>query len=252
MISALVIVKNEEQMIEGCLSQLAWCDEIIVINNNSSDKTAEISKKFTKNVFDYKELNFSKVRNFASNKANGDWLLYIDADERLDSGLVEEIKKSLTSAEFSAFAIPRKNIMFGKFVRYGGWYPDYQIRLFKKTKLKTWQGNLHETPNIMGNIGKLNNSIIHYTHRTIRETLNKKLEWSGIEAQERFDTNHPHVTWPRIVKVMLFEFIRRYFLMSGWRDGAVGFITAADESFSMFVIYSRLWEMQNNEKNSNL
>ena len=231
-------------MIEGCLKTLGFCDEIVVIDSNSTDGTVKIAKKYTDKIFEIKIAGFSELRNFGNSKVTGDWLLHVDADERIGDQLKKEITQTIKDPQFSAYAIPRKNIMFGSWVKYGGWYPDYQVRLFKKDKLINWQGELHERPKVNGETGKLKNDIIHYTHRNISETLQKKLEWSGIEAGERFKAGHPEITWPRIVKVMISEFISRYFLKSGWRDGTVGLITAADEAFSMFVIYTRLWEMQ--------
>lgn len=251
MISCVIIAKNEEKMIKGCLKTLEFCDEIVLIDNNSTDDTTKIAKKYTDKIFEIKTGSFSKIRNFGCSKVTGDWLLYVDADERIGDELIKEITQTTKDPQFSAYAIPRKNIMFGTWVKHGGWYPDYQVRLFKKNKLISWQGELHERPKVQGEIGTLKNDIIHYTHRNISETLQKKLEWSSIEAGERLKTGHPKITWPRIVKVMIGEFINRYFLKGGWRDGTVGLILAADEAFSMFVIYTRLWEMQNNEKNCN-
>lgn len=244
MITSVVITKNEEKMLEECLKSITWCDEIIIIDSHSTDKTIEIAKKYTNKIFNIETGDFSDRRNLGLSKASGNWILYIDADERVDNNLKNEISEILNNSSGSAFAIPRKNIMFGTEVLYGGWYPDYQIRLFKKEKLITWQGKLHERPKVIGEIGIMKNAIIHYTHRNISETLLKKLEWSGIEASERLKANHPKITWPRILKVMISEFIKRYFCESGWRDGTVGLIVAADEAFSMFVIYTRLWEMQ--------
>jgi glycosyltransferase involved in cell wall biosynthesis len=245
MITAVVIAKNEEKILEGCLATLGFCGEIIIIDNNSTDSTTKIAEKFTNKIFEIKTGSFSDIRDFGHSKATGDWLLYVDADERISGELIKEIIQKIIDPDFSAYAIPRKNVMFGKWVKYGGWYPDYQVRLFKNDKLLGWEGKLHERPKVTGEVGKLKNDIIHYTHRSISETLQKKLVWSNIEAEERLNANHPKITWPRIVRVMVSEFIKRYFIKSGWRDGTVGLITALDESFSMFVIYTRLWEMQN-------
>lgn len=244
MITAVVIAKNEEKWIAGCLNAIDFCDEIIVIDNGSTDKTTEIAKKYSDKIFEKQSGSFSDLRNFGLEKTKKEWILYVDADERIEESLKKEIIDIIKNPDFSAYAIPRKNIMFGSCVKHGGWYPDYQIRLFKKDKLITWEGELHERPKVDGEIGKLTGDIIHYTHRNISETLQKKLEWSKIEAETRLKTNHPKITWPRILKVMIGEFLRRYIKQSGWRDGTVGFILAADEAFSMFVIYTRLWEMQ--------
>jgi len=245
MITAVVITKNEEKMLEGCLNSISWCDEIIIIDNNSEDNTIGIAKKYTDLIFEAGTGSFSDWRNLGLKKASKDWVLYIDADERVSTELKKEILKTIGEKEASsAYAIPRKNIMFGTFVKHGGWYPDYQVRLFKKEKLIGWEGKLHERPKVNGLVGKLKEDMVHYTHRNISDTLNKKLEWSKIEAESRLNTNHPKITWPRIVKVMISEFLRRYIKEEGWKDGTVGFIVAADEAFSMFVIYTRLWEMQ--------
>lgn len=245
MISCIVIAKNEEKMIEGCLTTLRFCDEIVVIDNNSTDNTVKIAQKYTDKIFENKTAGFSGLRNFGKEKATHDWILYVDADERVEENLKKEIIDAEKNSGIYAYAVPRKNIMFGKWVRHGGWYPDYQVRLFQKDKLIEWHGELHERPKVNGETGYLKNDIVHYTHRSISETLEKKLEWSSIEAGERLKANHPKITWPRILKVMTSEFINRYIIKSGWRDGTVGLITALDEAFSLFVIYTRLWEMQN-------
>ncbi|MDP2632918.1 MAG: glycosyltransferase family 2 protein, partial [Candidatus Curtissbacteria bacterium] len=149
MISALVLAKNESDIIGNCLKQLAFADEIIVLDQNSTDDTIKIAKKYTDKVY-AESLPFDKARNALASYAKGDWLLYVDADERLDNILVEEIKEAVKKSEFAAYYIPRKNMILGKFLRHGGWWPDYVPRLFKKEKLTGWQGRIHESPKVDG------------------------------------------------------------------------------------------------------
>ena len=131
MISVLILTKDEEKMIEGCLQSAQWANEILILDNNSKDKTCEVAKKYTNKIFQKEFEGFDKERNFLSMKANGDWVLYIDADERVSAQLKEEIKSIIShqSSTISAYAIPRKNIFLGKWQKFGGFWPDYQIRL---------------------------------------------------------------------------------------------------------------------------
>ena len=137
-ISALVLTKNEEEMIEDCLKQLKFADEIVIVDQNSVDNTLKIAKKYTDRVFKSSANDFAQNRNTLKDQAGGEWLLYIDADERLPQELVKEIKTAIAKKEFNAFYIPRKNYVLGKWVRHGGWWPDYAPRLFKKSKLEKW------------------------------------------------------------------------------------------------------------------
>src|SRR3989344_8504931 len=146
MLSLIVIAKNEEERIKACLESVKWADEIIVADNGSSDETVEIAKKYTDKVFSFDNIDFAALRNKAFEKASGDWVLYLDADERVLTGLKEEIGEMIKSDKYSAYAISRRNIIFGSEQKYGPFYPDWVTRLIKRSDFISWIGKVHEYP----------------------------------------------------------------------------------------------------------
>jgi len=176
-ISALILTKNEALMIEECLKQLDFADEIIVLDQNSTDETKKIVSKYTSNIFNSTNDNFDANRNILAQKANNRWLLYLDADERLNHELIMEIKQKIKKNDYTAYYFPRKNIMLGKWVKNGNWWPDYSPRLFRKDKLKHWIGKVHESPQIEGQYGYLINPITHLTARNLSQMLNKSIKY---------------------------------------------------------------------------
>ncbi|MCL5113769.1 MAG: glycosyltransferase family 2 protein, partial [Patescibacteria group bacterium] len=200
-ISAIVIAKNAKNLIGDCLDSLSFCDEIIVIDDGSDDKTAEIVKKKGATVYKHKMEDFSESRNFGLEKAQGKWVLYVDVDERVTPELAKNIKQKIATdvnSGISAYKLLRKNFYLGE----NEWpYIEKLERFFKKDKLKGWQGKIHETPVVDGKIGQLSGFFLHYTHRDLSSMVNKTIEWSKIEAELRFRSNHPIMTWWRFPRV---------------------------------------------------
>lgn len=247
-LSVIIITKNEEEMIKDCLESVRQlADEIIIVDSGSKDKTLEIAKKYTDRIFTYKNGSFSDWRNFGLKKAKGDWVLYIDADERVTASLRDEIKNA-KSKNINAYAIPRRNFYLGREMRYGGAWPDYVKRLFEREKLSRWEGKLHEEPVFEGKLGHLKEPMIHITHRDLSSMIEKTRQWSKIEADLLYEAGHPPVTWWRIIRIMLSEFWKRGIKLQGWRDGTVGWIEIIFQTFSRFITYARLWEMQQEKK----
>ena len=265
-LSVIVLTKNEEEMIEGCLKSAQSLGEILLIDDCSTDRTLEIARKYTDKIFVHKKKDFSDQRNFGLKKATGDWVFYLDADERVTPQLQEEISSIIhhpepeqSSVQGSpkpssalvyghpspiihqpvAFLLKRRNFFLGKEM-----FPDKVHRLFRKTNLKGWRGPLHESPVFVGDEGELINSLIHFSHRDISLMLEGTLEWSKIEADLRFKAGHPLVCRWRLIRVMLSEFFRRFFKEKGFRFGVEGFIESVYQSFSLFITYVRLWEKQ--------
>ena len=256
-ISAIIIARNEEEDLPDCLKSMSWVDELIVIENGSTDKTLEIAKKYKAIIFHYlkpaDEGNFADIRNFAAQKAGGEWLLYIDADERVTTELRKEILSTIgltvqqsngSSSGFAAYAIPRKNILLGHEMSYGGWAPDYVLRLIKKDKLVAWEGKLHEQPKIKGNVGKLENRLTHITHTSITEMVAKTNKWSGIEAKLLYDSGHPPMNILRFFSAGFREFWYRAVRKLGFLDGTVGWIEIIYQVYSRLITYAKLWEIQ--------
>lgn len=245
-ISALILTLNEEEMIEAALQQLNFVDEIIVLDQGSRDKTQTIAKKFTDKVFVAHQGSFDENRNLLATKAHGKWLLYVDADERLSPAVVGEIKQAISDDSYSAFYIPRQNIILGKWAKHGGWWPDFVPRLFKADKLIRWEGKIHESPKIEGKFGCLKNPIEHLTARSLSAMLKKSIKWAKIEAQLYFENSSPKVSPIKVIKFSFCEFFNRYILKLGFLDGQVGLIASAYQALHNAMILTYLWEMQNN------
>ncbi len=245
-LSAIILTEDEEANISECLKSVSFADEKIVVDAGSSDKTVEVAKKEGASVFVNPFVDFAKQRDFALSVAKGDWLLYIDADERVTTELKEEILKQINLKDtFSAFDIPRKNIRLGgKLMKFGGWWPDYVTRLFRRKDLSGWYGEVHESPKVEGEVGKLVNPFLHYG-RDLNRIVLKTADWSGVEAKLLFEAGHPPVTWWRLAKISCSEFWNRFIILQGFRDGTPGLIEAIYQSFSRFITYARLWELQN-------
>lgn len=248
MISAIVITIDEELMLTDCLKSVAWVDEILVVDTGSTDRTIDIAKKHKARVIEYKSgKSFSDWRNRGLKEAKGDWILYIDADERVTEKLHKEILEVISSNnEYSAYAIPRINMVFGQALMHGGWYPDYVKRLYKKDKLKKWTGDLHEEPDFKGTMGHLKHAFVHEKHETFRQMLEKTNNWSAIEAKLMFDANHPPMNFIRFSTASFREFWKRMIVGRAFLDGRIGIMMALYQVFSRFISYAKLWEMQTN------
>lgn len=244
MISVIVITKNEEDRIKACLESIKWADQIIVYDNGSTDDTLKIAGKYTEDIFEYQESDFAKMRNAAMEKAAGDWVLYVDADERILEPLKKEIEEIIKSTEKSAYAISRRNIVFGQEVSYGPYKNDWVIRLFKRNKFKTWVGKVHEYGTFEGDLGYTKNSFLHLTHRDVDQMVLKSLEWSKIDAKLRLEANHPKMTGKRFLRVFFTEMYEQGIRRRGFFNGTLGVMDSMLQVFSLFITYVRLWQLQ--------
>ena len=237
--SVIIIAKNEEARIASCLERVQFADEIIVVDNGSTDKTANIATALHATVITKSGKDFSALRAIGAKNATGDWLLYIDADELVTPELQKEILEKL-SGSAAAYFITRENYYLGC-----KWpTKDKMIRLIKKSALVSWKGSLHEHAEIVGAVETLSASLVHQTHRTLSEMVEKTNEWSEIEANLRFASGHPTMVWWRFIRVMLTAFNDSFWKQQGWRAGTVGWIESIYQAFSMFITYAKLWEKQ--------
>lgn len=246
-ISAIIIAKNEANRIAVCLDSIKWVDEIIVVDKGSTDKTVEIAKKYTDKIIQVEKEEFDFVRNEGTKNASGDWILYVDPDERVLEPLKKEIESMVTLSDFSAFAISRKNVIFGKEVKYGSFWPDWVIRLLKKSDFEGWIGKVHEYPKFRGNLGYSKNSLLHLTHRDVDQIVLKSLEWSKIDAALRIEANHPKMSSWRFFRIFISEIFNQGIIRKGFFNGTVGVMDSLLQSFSMFITYIRLWQLQQTE-----
>lgn len=248
-LTAIIIVKNEEERIRRCLTHLSFASQIIVVDNGSTDNTKKIAIDHNAKVIESSEKDFASMRETGLREATGTWVLYIDADEEVGSALQSEIRKTITSytnGKPTAYLLKRDTYYLGHH-----WpYQDRVERLFVTRALKGWHGRLHETPVFAGATATLTNPLVHRTHRTIEEMLDKTNDWSVIEAKLRLEAHHPPVVWWRFLRVMFTGFTRSYLDARGWQAGTVGWIESIYQAFSMFITYAKLWEMQQAKKNS--
>lgn len=252
-LSVIIIAKEEEEMIKDCLESVKWADEIIFIDTGSADRTPQIAKQYATKLIDFssKGLKYAQWRNRGLKEARGDWVLYVDADERVTPELRREIKGIISKSNLReiAFMIPRRNFLFRKEFHWGGWWPDYVKRLFFKKKLKRWVNDLHEEPMIEGSFGKLKNSFIHLQPDKIEPIFQKSIKWSKLEAKMLYEAKHPPVVWWRVLRMGLTTLFDRLIKKQGFRDGAEGWMMSIYQAFHTVIVYIQLWEMQQgNEK----
>jgi glycosyltransferase involved in cell wall biosynthesis len=249
MISVIILTNNSEQVIEDCLLTLEkFADEIILVDSKSTDKTVEIAKKYNAKIVENSLVSFADQRNIGIDHAKGEWIFYIDSDERLTPDFKKEAIEKINSydpeSNTAGYYIKRKTFYFGK---------DYHLtdkvqRLFYKKKFKEWYGKVHETPKVDGEFGIIKSPILHYTHRNLEQMVEKTNKWSDFEAELRLKANHPKMTWWRFPRVIVTEFVKSYFGQKGWRNGTDGLIESMYQSYSMFITYAKLWELQNSSK----
>lgn len=246
-LSALVLVKNEEKSISDCLKQLSFADEIVVLDQSSTDSTRKIAKKHSSRILESSSSDFSKNRNTLAENAKGDWLLYLDADERIDSDFIDELNNKIKNDEYSAYFVPRKNYVLGKRMKHGGWWPDFSPKLISKSKLIAWKGRVHESPQVKGEIGYFKSAITHLTAKNLNFMLTKSVKWAKVEANLNFENKAPKVTIAKVISAAAKEFVRRYVVNRGFMDGTLGLTQAIYQSLHQAIVLTYLWELQQNK-----
>ncbi len=244
MISVIIITKNEQDQIKTCLESVKWADEIIVYDNGSTDQTLKIAKEYTDKIFTFEGQDYAELRNRAFKKATGDWVLYVDADERVLTDLKDELIQISKSSDKSAFAISRRNIIFGSEQKYGPFWPDWMIRFFKAQEFKTWVGKIHEYGTFNGQLGYTKNSFLHLTHRNLDQIVLKSLHWSNFDAKLRLDSKHPKMTGWRFLRIFITETWNQGIKRRGFFNGSIGIMDCLLQTFSLYMSYIRLWELQ--------
>lgn len=244
MLSVVILAKDEENRIKACLESVKWADEIIICDNGSKDKTLEIAKSYTDKIIHFDDQDFATLRNKGFEKTSGNWVLYIDSDERVLQDLKDEIIEIIQKGDNSAYVISRRNIVFGSEVKYGPFFPDWVIRLFKRADFKNWTGKVHESASFNGKLGYTKNSLLHLTHRDVDHIVLKSLEWSKIDAKLRMESNHPKMSSWRFLRILFGELFYQGVIRKGFFSGTIGTMDSILQSFSLFITYVRLWQLQ--------
>lgn len=246
-ISVVINTLNEEKNLPRALASIKnFAAEIVVVDMHSQDKTPDIAKKLGAIVYEHERTGYVEpARNYAVSKATNEWVLILDADEEIPDSLVKELKTIVQKPAADYFRIPRKNIIFGKWIKHSRWWPDYNIRFFKKGFV-SWSEVIHSVPTTMG-VGldlepTEKNAIIHYHYDSVEEF---------IEQVNRYTTEHAKLlvkdgykfTWRDLIKKPANEFLSRYFQGEGYKDGIHGLVLAGLQAVSEFVMYLKLWQM---------
>ncbi|HEX8931815.1 MAG TPA: glycosyltransferase family 2 protein, partial [Patescibacteria group bacterium] len=245
-LSIVISAYNEQRKIKDCLESAKFADEIIFVDNSSTDKTVKIAKEFTKKIYIQKNepTKIDLQKNLGIQKASGDWIFVLDADETISSELAKELKALLKAekVDFNGFWIPRKNIIFGKWIEHSGWYPDSQLRLFRKGKGKYEKAHYHEPIMVEGSVGKLREHLIHYNYEHVGQFLYKNLQvYAPNEAEELLRKGYLF-SFRDAVRLPVKEFLSRYFAREGYKDGFHGLMLALFMAIYHLVIFAYIWE----------
>ena len=247
-ISSVIICKNEERNIEACLKSIQWVDEIIVIDAESTDKTVEIAKKYTDKIFIRKWEGFSNQRKFGLEQCAGEWVFPMDADERCTEELKKEILEVINSrTHIAGFKIPRKSFYRNYWIKYCGWYPGYQMRLFRREKAKVTDRLVHEGYVVDGEEGLLHNDLLHYTISSIKEYIEKINHYTDLQAIEKSKRGRVGF-WDLILRPIA-AFLSEYIGRKGFLDGIPGIIICHFNLITNILTYTKIWEMQNSPEN---
>lgn len=240
MISAVVLTKNEEKNIIDCLESLSFCDEIIVLDDNSQDRTVEIAKKQGAKIFVHSlENNFSKQRNYGLAKADGEWVLFIDADERISSALAYEIRRTILETKYNGFFIKRVDTIWGRRLRFGEAGSAWRLRLGRRNTGK-WVGVVHEGWFIDGKVGELKNELDHFPHQSVEEFIREINYYTTLKAME-LHKNKINVNWYDLILYPKGKFLKNFIFKFGFLDGIPGLIFALTMSFHSFLVRGKLW-----------
>ncbi|MCX6816768.1 MAG: glycosyltransferase family 2 protein [Candidatus Beckwithbacteria bacterium] len=247
-VSVIILTQNNQDFIAKCLESVSgWAKEIVVVDAGSTDKTLEIAKKFGCRIFNQPWLGFSRQRTLGAQKVLNDWMFYLDADERMTEELKQEINHLSASSPEAGFQVKRKNFILGKWLKKGGWYPDWQTRLINKTKFKKWVGRIHEYPQLTGETGRLNQPFIHLTHRGINWNLRKTIDYTDHVAELMAEAHTFRCRWWHSLTAPMRQFWQRGIAKGGLFEGMEGFITVLYQTFDTFITYAKLWEKQQSE-----
>lgn len=245
-ITAIIIAKNEEKMIRACLDSLNWCQNIVILDNGSSDKTVDIAEEYNCQILAFQHPSFAKMRERALSLVKTDWLIYVDADERISPALAKEILVHIENDDCDAMSIYRQNICYGHELKYGGWDEDLVQRIFKTTAIKGWTGEIHESPVFEGQDVVLTQKMLHLTHRSTEDNLRKSADWTIMEAKLLAAASDKPITLKTILRKGMMEFYRRAFKKNGKKDGMPGLVEALVQGINRMIVYIQVWELQQN------
>ncbi|NLI83589.1 MAG: glycosyltransferase family 2 protein [Deltaproteobacteria bacterium] len=241
-VSVAVITRNEGRNIRECLASVQWASEIVVVDRFSSDDTVEIAREMGATVYQEEWHGYAQQKNLAMEKTRGAWILNLDADERIPPPLRGEILETLPKAgDTVGYYIARRNYFCGKWIRYGGWYPDYTLRLLRKGAGRFEERAVHEKLRVHGRTGRLEHPMEHYSYRSISDYLERLDRYSALAALE-LKKGMVTASWAALSLRPLFTFFKMYIMRRGFLDGREGFFLAVSYAYYTFLKYYRTTE----------
>jgi len=247
-LTVTVIAWNEEERLRACLESVAWADEIVVVDAESTDKTVQIAREFTDKVSVRVWPGFATQKNFAIEQASGEWILSLDADERVTPELRERIRAILAAdGPADGYAIPRRNIFWGAWVRHGGLYPDYQLRLFRRAAGRFVENAVHESVTVTGQVEPLVEPLLHHSYRDLEDFVRRSNRYSTLSAQDWIGRGK-RAGLVDLVTRPLGRFFSMYIVHRGFLDGWRGFVLAVLYGEYVFLRMAKVWETQRGPK----
>ena len=250
-LSVIVITKNEESNIRECLTSVCWAEEIVLVDGGSEDQTVELARSLGAKVFERPWDGYGAAKNYALSHCTGEWILWLDADERVTEELANEISQRLRSNDtrFNGFQIARRAYFLGRWMKHSGWYPGYVLRLFRKGTGRFSERKVHEQLVVEGEIGRLKFDLLHFTDPNLFHYFEKFNRYSSLAAEElgehgqRFDFLQLLVRPPWV-------FFKMYLIRAGFLDGMQGFILSVLSACYVFTKYAKLWELVHSSRRS--
>ncbi len=243
-VSIVVLTRNEERNIEPCLETLQWADELLVLDSFSDDATVEIAQAMGAEVHQHPFVNYARQRNIGLQLSSKEWVFFVDADERVTPELAEEIRRVVDKTDFAGWWVPRKNYIFGKWIRHAGWFPDYQLRLLRRDKARYDEGReVHELVDLDGETGYLDSLMTHHNYDTIQQFRGKQDIYTSYEARMMLE-NGERAGIHNFVLQPLRQFHWRYVTLEGYKDGWEGLLLSLLMAYYEFVRYKKLWRLQ--------
>lgn len=244
-LSVAIITLNEEANIRSTLESIAWADEIVVVDSGSTDRTIAICREYTDKVVHQDWLGFARQKNLAIERASGDWVLSLDADEPVEPALAEEIRGLIAAPEaLDGYRIPRKTFFLGKQVRYGGWYPDRNLRLFRKGAGRFEERAVHEAIRVQGAVGNTRHAILHYAYPDLASYMSSINKYSSLAVAVMAEKGIGRFKagWVNILLRPVGTFVIKYVMRLGFLDGKHGLILNLFHSYYVFAKYAKAWE----------
>lgn len=241
-LSVTIVAQDEEADIGDCLASVAWADEVIVVDGGSRDRTVEIAERGGARVVRQAWMGYAAQKNFALDRATHDWVFSLDADERVTPELREEIAAVLDRGpECDGYEMPRRSYFLGRLMRHGGWYPDYNLRLFRRGKGRFREREVHERVDVEGRVGRMHAPIDHHTYRSLSEYVQRMDRYSTLAANELRRAGVSAGPMDLVLRPAA-TFVRMYIVQRGFLDGVRGLMLAGCYAAYTFFKYAKAWE----------